>query len=104
VPDVRAIHYTRVTEAPSPLGATVDTVLDTSLIPGRLIEPIDLANALSASQNKGQRHHRFVSPLSPHVAIGDDSNYPMALPRPFRLARANLEQVDRKEMTRCLQQ
>ena len=33
-------------EAPGPLGATVATVLDTSLIPGRSIEPIDLPNAL----------------------------------------------------------
>ena len=33
-------------ESPGPLGATVGKVLDTSLIPGRSIEPIDLANAL----------------------------------------------------------
>ena len=33
-------------KAPTPLGATVESVLDTSLIPGRSIEPIDLANAL----------------------------------------------------------
>ena len=33
-------------ETPKPLGATVASVLDTSLIPGRSIEPIDLPNAL----------------------------------------------------------
>jgi outer membrane protein TolC len=46
VPNVEAIPHTAEAEAPSPTGATVAAVLDTSLIPGRSIEPIDLPNAL----------------------------------------------------------
>jgi outer membrane protein TolC len=46
VPDVPALRGTAGTEAARPLGATVETVLDTSFIPGRSIEPIDLVNAL----------------------------------------------------------
>ena len=39
-------HSRTCLRSPDPLGATVATVLDTSLIPGRSIEPIDLVNAL----------------------------------------------------------
>ena len=39
--------------APTPVGATVGSVLDTSLIPGRSIEPIDLPNALRLAGVRG---------------------------------------------------
>ena len=43
---MEAIPERAEAESPRPLGATVVGVLDTSLIPGRSIEPIDLPNAL----------------------------------------------------------
>ena len=46
IPDAAAIPRPAETGTPGPIGATVAGVLDTSLIPGRSIEPIDLANAL----------------------------------------------------------
>ena len=45
-PTPAAIPARAEAETPKPLGATVAGVLDTSLIPGRSIEPIDLPNAL----------------------------------------------------------
>ncbi len=45
-PTAEAIPHTAEAETSSPTGATVAAVLDTSLIPGRSIEPIDLPNAL----------------------------------------------------------
>ena len=53
VPDVPALRDVGMPESPSPLGATVETVLDTSLIPGRSIEPIDLPNALRLAGVRG---------------------------------------------------
>ncbi len=46
MPDVPAIPHPAETRDKGPIGATVATVLDASLIPGRSIEPIDLPNAL----------------------------------------------------------
>jgi outer membrane protein TolC len=46
LPRAAPIPRTVESEVPGPLGATVATVLDTSLIPGRSIDPIDLPNAL----------------------------------------------------------
>ncbi len=46
IPEAAAIARPAETAKPQPLGATVAGVLDTSLIPGRSIEPIDLPNAL----------------------------------------------------------
>ncbi len=46
IPEAAAIPRAAEAGTPKPLGATVATVLDTSLIPGRSIEPIDLPNAL----------------------------------------------------------
>ncbi len=46
MPDAPAIPQPAETRDKGPIGATVATVLDASLIPGRSIEPIDLPNAL----------------------------------------------------------
>jgi outer membrane protein TolC len=45
-PEAAALPNEVVRESSSPSGATVASVLDTSLVPGRSIEPIDLPNAL----------------------------------------------------------
>ncbi len=46
VPDVPALREGSISAGSRPLGATVARELDTSMIPGRSVEPIDLANAL----------------------------------------------------------
>jgi outer membrane protein TolC len=53
LPNVPALRDAGLAEVPSPIGATVETVLDTSLIPGRSIEPIDLPNALRLAGVRG---------------------------------------------------
>ncbi len=46
MPAPEGIPHRAEAESPRPLGATVATVLDTSLISGRSVQPIDLPNAL----------------------------------------------------------